>query len=493
MSTWPPLHDRLLGLERRWREADERFARALGTGVASLDVALDQTHAWVEHATVLARELALAPSLRVALVREGLWTTGEAFVSCLRYPPGMCGHWIELLPLLSDEAVDALVEHTREPRWRQQGLDHVGLWVRGRYGGDTLRVQLCARLAARGERDRARALFEAIEHVGARIDALELLRGAWSDDAFVAARAELLARCRGLDPIRRHYALCELSRLHPPAEALALVEEAIAGLPAGHDWTHAPGGLMLMLLAEPVIEALDRDGLRDQLVAWAEREGEWMWANVTGGYDERLAALLGRPVEASDPPERFEPSALEAAARGELGALLHAHETIPDALLEPAIEHVRAAVVRDPSHPWPLSILLRLAARANDAAALACVAEHVQAVEWHRYVAPAPIWAQPGFDRLPRDVRARLLTTAVERLRAAAEPRLRPDAHVILQQLDAGPGAPTGDPELGARWLAGARFDADPRDASERWSVAARLWGRAGLTLLQRAVVAPVG
>jgi len=486
------LHDRLLLLERAWREADDHFARSLSVGVTSLDHALAQTSAWVEHAAALARELALVPSLRVALVREGLWTTTEAFESCLRYPPSACGHFIELLPVLPDDIIDALIEHVCAPRWRRQDFDHVGLWVTGKSGGDTLLVHLCARLLARDELLRAGALFETIEHAGARIDALELLRASWREDAFLRARSDLRERCRRLDPIRRHYALCELSRLYLPAEAFTCVEEAIAGLPAGHGWAHTPGGLMLMLLAEPVIEALDRDGLRDRLVAWAEREGERLWDDITGEYHDRLAVALGRPVEAPDPPPRFDASAIDEAARGELGALLRNHEAIPDALLAPAIEHLRAAVVLDPSHPWQVSILLRLAIRAHDESALACVAEHVEAVEWHRYSAPHPIWSKPEFVRLPRDTRHRLLTTAVDRLRAAAKPRLESDAYLLRQQLDADPPAPMGSPELGARWLAGARIDAEPRDASDRWQVAAQLWGQSGLVLLHQTIVAPV-
>ena len=488
-----PLHERLLELEHEWQREDERFARQLEAGLASLESALAQTRIFLEHSAVLARELAMLPSLRVALVREGVWTTDEAYASCTRYPANASGHFLELLPWLPDEAVDALVEHTRRPEWRRSSVDHVGVWVTGRGGGDTLLVRLCARLLERGERSRAVTLFETIEHEGARVDALEVLRGASSEAAFVGWRSELRERCRRLDPIRRHYALCELSRLYPEAEALACVEEGIAGLPSGHAWTHAPGGLMLMLLAEPVVDALDRDGLRDRLVALAEREGESFSGNLTGDRDARLAALLGRPHEAPDGLPSFEPSALDAAARGELGPLVMGHRSIPDALLGPAIAHLRAAVARDPAQPWPMLVLLRLAARAGDPSALAWVAEHVELVEWHRLTVPEPIWTHAELDRLPRDVRERLLTKAVERLRASARPRLESDVYVLGRLLDEEPPEASADPRLAARWLEGARFGAESSEARDRWNVAARLWGRAGLVELHDCMRATIG
>lgn len=114
-------------------------------------------------------------------------------------------------------------------------------------------------------------------------------------------------------------------------------------------------------------------------------------------------------------------------------------------------------------------------------------------MEWHRFTVPEPIWTHAELDGLSRDVRERQLTKAVERLRASARPRLESDVYVLGRLLDEEPPEGSADPRLAARWLEGARFGAEAADARERWSVAARLWGRAGLVELHDCVRATIG
>jgi hypothetical protein len=66
-----------------------------------------------------------------------------------------------------------------------------------------------------------------------------------------------------------------------------------------------------------------------------------------------------------------------------------------------------------------------------------------------------------------------------------------------LLDTDSGDSGDSKDPEdredhveLGARWLASTRADADSTLAQGRWSVARALWGPAGLVALRDAIVA---
>jgi len=499
----PPLHDTLCELEQTWREWDDGFVQSLDRGDPSLAIAVEQTRCFARHALSLASERAMPSSLRIALVRERLWTPAQALTSCLRYHPNQCGQLIELLEVLPDPLVFELIEHTRSRRWRRHvPLDHPGVWVNKRAGGESLSVQLCARLVAMNRAHEAKQLFAELGHVGARIDALESVRALLSPDELADALVETLARSRALDPVRRHYALCAVSRLYPPAQALPLVEEAIAGLPPGHDWTHAPGGLMLMLLAEPVIEALDRDGLREQLIAWAEREGERLWNNLLDGHAERLAAVTGRPFDEPSPASD-DPHAQQALARAEHGdpnPLLANYEAVPDRDVPRAVELVQAVARAEPEKPWHVLVLLKLAARARALGqpcgepTLAVVDEHLSSVRWHQYTYPEPVWCHSEFMLFSAATRRRVLLEAIDGVRASAS-RLDVDRQVdalkyVQARMD--PASSSEPAELGARWLAEAREDADPGRPTpviERWRVARELWGAAGLDALLAALV----
>jgi hypothetical protein len=323
-----------------------------------------------------------------------------------------------------------------------------------------------------------------------------LLSPAELDDTLVAT----LARCRRLDPIRRLYAMCQASRLLPPDQALALVEEAIAGLPPDHGWVHFPGGLMLMLLGEPVIDALDRDGLREHLIAWADREGPDLTENLLDGYAERLDELrLGSPPALDRAPERRGRELLDAASSGDLSALLDDDAALPDALLGEAITVLQAAVREHPEEPWRTLVLARLAVRARalgqpcSAAAFAQLDEQVTRVRWDRYSYPQPIWRHPEFAELPAGLRARVLGKALVDLRESASMVwLEREIATVDRLLDAEPARASASSatELGARWLAGAcvHLDVHPNRASERWEAARELWGREGLDALRRAL-----
>ena len=303
-----PLSAQLDELEDEWRAADRAFERAPG-----LEAMVEQTRCRARWDTWTRWEHAPGPTLRVAAVRERLWTPQEAFDSCRRMDASLCESLVALLPLFSCELVSALVEHTRGESWaRNPSAYHVGMWVSGRLGGDRLLWRLSRRLADDGDLDEATEVFGRIQHVGARTEALRALDRHLQREHWLRLRSDTARLARAQDPIRRLYALCELSALYPAPQARGLVREAIDGLPRGHEWVHLPGGLMTMPLSEPVAIALDREGLRDELDALIQSEGKPFSDGLFDFFADR------EPEDADD-------DALEALAHAEAsGACLPA-------------------------------------------------------------------------------------------------------------------------------------------------------------------------
>ena len=466
-----PLGFALRRIERDWCEADLDYERATSE-VSRQGAMLEQLRCRSRFLGALAQIRGLRPDHRAALVREQLWAAPDAAeVLEVLAMTKRAAALRSLLPYMADDDVRRMVPVTADGGWvAPAGAFHVGAWVQGRRGGDPFQQALVERLAEMGDVETALVVLARIQHVGARVEALLELRPRLSEDDFELRVEETLVRARrelaGDDSyaearVRCFYGLCAASALVASARARDLIVEGIEALPAElrETWTHRPGGLMLMLLAEPVVQAMDREGLHSDLVTLATAERpvaqQLLRTRTFAGLSESqqtevLGAHAGLARRSKAEPDVAALAALQRVeAGGGLAGLVHHVDALPTDRLVDSFELAARGLTLEPAHDH-LALAVALARRIGTSSVTERVTklidEHCGDIPFENY--PLALWDWPNGQGMISSAAMRTsLLAGVVRVRDKARAEHAQHMVALADSCLAGDGAspPTGE------------------------------------------------